>query len=265
MIGLKDLLPQERDVTAGPEEIEKLAHDIEERGLDYAIVIYDGVVLDGLKRIAAFRYLRRKEIPAVVTDEFDVMCLAIAKARPEPMTVPRAVEFVELTWKANRALYKHRKKMLGATKKAAQGPASGIPLRVILVEATGLTLGRIELAMRIVRRSLSDPVTAERLQEVKDGTLSLYAYQSWTRERELLETGEVASVEEVRTVMERGLRALGTTIETMGKFGNASVLTLSERQKIIDMLSVRVQALRKLNTTIRQGVDQETDRMMEEM
>jgi len=64
--------------------------------------------------------------------------------------------------------------------------------------------------------------------------------------------------------MERGLRTLAMTIETMAKFGAAPQLTLAERQKIMDVLGVRKVALRNLGKKIREGMNQEMEETSDE-
>jgi len=247
---LADLLPQGRATTASPEQIKDLALDIQVHGLKHPIIVYDGQVLDGLARIEAFKSLGMEQIAAIVSNRFDELCLALAKSRSKPMDYPRAVALIELLSGPRHEFVSERRKETGSTKKPAKGPAEGMQVRDLYVAATGMPPGRTELAQRLIARAATDPGSAKKLEEVKAGTVTLYGWKRWL-DRGIEEPVPEAPTDEVRAVMERGLRTLAMTIETMAKFGPASQLTLAERQKIMDVLGARKVALRNLGKKIR--------------
>jgi len=260
---LADLLPQGRATTASPEQITDLALDIQVHGLKHPIIIYDGQVLDGLARIEAVKSLGAEQILAIVPDRFDELCIALSKSRGKPMESPRVVALMEHLSDLRHEFVIERRKETGSTKKAAKGPAEGIQVRDLYVAATGVPAGRVELAQRLVARAAIDPGSAKKLQEVKAGEVTLYGYKRWL-EKGIEEPAPEAPADEVRAVMERGLRTLAMTIETMGKFGSASQLTLPERQKIMDVLGTRRTALRNLGKKIREGMNQEMEETSDE-
>jgi hypothetical protein len=258
---IKDLPPQGRTVTNSKDEIQKLAEDIKERGLEHPIVVCDGKVLDGLKRIEAFKVLGRTEIPALVSTHFAEICLEMAAARTEEMSVNRALELIEDLHKPKETFLKARKAASGRGKGGLKGPGQGISLRKLMANATGFSEGRLEIALGLVARAQTDPATFNKLVEIRNGTETLYGYQRWRITRPNTLQTAVAPAEEVRLVMERGLRTLATTIEALGKFGSASVLTLSERTQVVEVLNERWRNLRQLMTLIRKGIEQEMEEL----
>ncbi len=257
---LADILPQGRATTATPEQIKELAQDIADKGLKHPIIIFDGQVLDGLARIEAYKSLGLAEIPVMVSDRFDELTLALAKSRTSRLDTSRAVSLIGTLRHPMAQFVSDRRTETGSTKKPATGPAQGISLRELIQNATGLSQGRCELAIRLVRRAAIDPESAKRLQEVLSGQMTLYGYKRWfdRLEDEPLVEFE-ATVDEVRMVMDRGLRVLSTTVETISKFGAAEQLTLGERQKVMDSLTKSTQALRKLSKSIRHGMNSEME------
>ena len=260
---LADLLPQGRATTASPEQITDLALDIQVHGLKHPIIIYDGQVLDGLARIEAVKSLGAEEIAAITPDRFDELCIALAKGGNGPMESQRVVALMEHLSDLRHEFVVERRRETGSTKKAAKGPAEGIQVRDLYVAATHVPPGRVELAQRLVSRAATDPGSAKKLQEVKAGTVTLYGYKRWL-EKGVEEPAPEAPADEVRAVMERGLRTLAMTIETMAKFGAAPQLTLAERQKIMDVLGARKVALRNLGKKIREGMNQEMEETSDE-
>jgi hypothetical protein len=258
---LADLLPQERTTEATPEEIQKLADDILINGLKHAIVIFDGQVVDGLARIEAFKILGREEIPAMVSDKFEVLAPSIAKARTQVMSEGDAVTRLLILNPAIDRLVSYRRITSGGIKKS--GVTLGLSIRELVTMATGLTLGKAEIARRLVRRA-SDPEVLKKIEQIKAGQTTLYGYLRWQQEGEGNELEPVATADEVRLVMNKGLRALATTVETLSKFGPASQLTLTERQKIMDSLSKSLRAGRKLGATIRKGMHEEMEETSDE-
>jgi hypothetical protein len=256
---IKDLLPQGRILTGTKGEIQKLADDIALRGLDRPIITCDGAVLDGLKRIQAFQLLGRTEIPAMVSDSYPELCLALAEVLTEEMPVNRLLFTVETLHRPKVAFVKARKAASGRGKTGLKGPGEGVAIRKLLRDATGVSEGRLEIALGLVAHAKTDPVIAIKLQEIRNGTETLYGYQRWRINRNESLQAPVAPAEEVRQIMDRGLRTLDTTIETISKFGPVTVLTLSERRQISEMLSERWRKLRQLENLIRKGIEQEME------
>lgn len=261
---LADLLPQGRATTASPEQIKELAQDIQDNGLKHPIIVSDGQVLDGLARIEAYKSIGLDAIPVIVSDRFDELALAIEKGRDGPMETPRAVALIGQMQPLRLKFVSDRRRETGSTKRPAKGPAEGVQVRDLFVRATGMTPGRVELAQRLQTRAATDTGSVKKLEEVLAGRLTLYGYKRWL-DRNLEEPAlEAAPADEVRTVMERGLRTLAMTIETMAKFDTAEQLTLAERQKIMDVLSLRKAALRKLGNRIREGMNHEMEENSDE-
>jgi len=262
-LDISGMSPQNRPMTASPDEIKALAKDIHDRGLQHPIVVLtNGVVVDGLKRIEAFKHLKVAQIPAVVTDDLPEMEPVVVAAREnEPLPVNRTLEMLDDLVEVRAQLNQQRKVESGRRRHIKKGvkfePRPTI--RAMLVNMTGMSQGRMEIATHIVKRYSVDPEVALKLQQIKDGKETLNGYQAWYLRRNEEFQRPVYPVDEVRTVMERGTRTLATTIEAMGKFGTANVLTLSERTQLVDVIRARASSLFSLARMIRNGITQERE------
>jgi ParB-like nuclease family protein len=256
-----DLLPQHREVQATEEDIKELAASIEAIGLKHPITVFDGIVVDGLKRIAAYKLLKRKTVPAFVSDDYAELCLHIETCRTPgmAMSLERVLDIIEALNPAREDFIRLRRMEHGRTKRRAEGPAAGVPLRKLMGQAVGLSESRIELLYRVRRAAEYDAAVKTKLEDLRQGRTTMYEFQRWERRRTLAELAPVVSAEEVRTVMERGLRTIGTALEAMGKFGTASVLTRAEREQVLSgLIEVRTRLLR-LHRDIRGGLKDEVE------
>jgi ParB-like chromosome segregation protein Spo0J len=255
-----DLPPQHREVQATEEDIKELAASIGAIGLKHPITVNtDGVVIDGLRRIQAFTLLKRKTIPAFVSDNYAELCQNIAAGRPPGRVMPldRVLEIIESLDDARAMFARRRRTAHGSEKKHL--PAAGVPIRRLMSQAVGLSESRVELLNRARRAAEYDAATKAKVEDLRSGRESMYGFQRWEQRRALAQTLPVTSADEVRTVMERGLRTIGTALEAMSKFGPASVLTRAEREQVLsDLIEVRTKVLR-LHREVRGGLKDEVE------
>jgi len=256
-----DLPPQRREVQATEGEIVELAARIKAVGLKHPITVIDGVIADGLLRVEAYKHLKLKTIPAVVSDDFVELCLALEASREPTETLPtgRVLEIMELLEPARARFHHRRRRIRGVTKKKVEGDTAGIPIRKLLGRAVGLSESRVELLKRARQMAEVDDAAKVKLEELRAGTESMYGWNKWVQRRTLAELAPVASADEVRTVMERGLRTIGTALEAMSKFGTATVLTRAEREQVLkELITMRTRLLR-LHREIRGGLKDEVE------
>lgn len=266
---IDDLPEQKRQLVATEQEILALAKDIKQHGLQHPIAVYDGVVVDGLKRIAALVHLRHRTVPALTSDDFVELCDHIKLSRPEgtpPATISRTLDMIADLW-PTRELFTRRQK-IAAGKQRHMGRFTQTKAserrtpRSILGGALGWGDNRTEIITLAYRTSLTDPVAREKLEEVRAGLMSIYGWQAWNTNRSVVLV-PTAPAEEVRTVMERGLRAINNALDAMGKFGSVDVLTISERETITKELNQQRVKILQLSKSIRAGILDEVEEVSE--
>lgn len=265
---IDDLIAQPREHDASEDEIATLAKDIKAVGLQHPIVVSDGVVVDGLKRIAALIKLKQEVIPAIVSTDLPELAEALEAQRVRTPSTTRLIQLTEALAPAKAAYVKARRAFAGKKRgKSGAFPKGTEPTtRMLVSRATGVPGGKIEVLTTLMRLAELDPVMRSKLAELRRGKGSIYGLQTWMsiRSRGELTLVPTASADEVRAIMERGLRSIATTIEAMSKFGDASVLTQSERKQLLDSIGGQRTSMLALAKRIRQGLIAEEEQQEEE-
>ena len=262
-LAIADILPQGRQVHPTKDEVKVLAKSIQGEGLRHPIVVSGGVVIDGLKRIEAYKYLDLPKIQALVSENYEEICLELEKAREgESLDVGRQIDLMEVIEPLRMERVTEGKRKAG---RARAGTFRGsvkvttTPIPELLMKATGATRARNEILSTAIRVAKIDPEAREMLAEVAAGKMGVYAFQKWNLGRQREDLIPIVSAEEVRIVMERGLRTLATTVETMSKFGPATVLTLGEREQIAARINYLARGLNALVRLIRREITNEVE------
>lgn len=260
---ISDLVPQPREHGASEDEIQTLAKDIKAIGLQHPIVVSDGIVVDGLKRIAALRKLKEHTIPAVVSTELPELAEALEAQRIHRPDNARLLHLAMALETAKVAYVKQRRTFAGQ----ARGQGGAFPkgaqptTRDLMTRATGATYGRMEVLSTLTRLAELDPTVKEKLKDLLKGKQTIYGLQTWVHQRTRgeLKLIPTATAAEVRAIMERGFRSIATTIEAMGKFGDMSVLTQSERKQLLDSIGAQRSSMLALARAIRRGLVEEEE------
>src|SRR5262245_53066184 len=156
---------QARHVHASKEEIRDLANNIKAHGLTHSIIIADGVVIDGLKRLEAYKALKRDTIPAFVSDNFVELADRLDAAQAGGVTnMPRVIELAQALSVYKDRYTRMRKQYAGAKKHARTYPGYGLTVRQHLSRALGVSEGRVEILMHSIRVAKADPEIKEKLE-----------------------------------------------------------------------------------------------------
>ena len=262
-LAIADIVPQGRQVYLSEDELNVLAKSIQGEGLRHPIVVSDGVVFDGLKRIEAYKHLGLPKIQAMVSENFEEICNALEEGREKKeLDIGRQVDLMEVLEPLRLARVTEGKRKAG---RARAGTFKGsvkvtvAPIPELLVRATGSSRARNEILSTAIKLAKIDPEVRGALAEVAAGKMGVYSFQKWNLSRQREDLIPVASAEEVRIVMERGLRTLATTVETMSKFGPATVLTLMERDQIAARVNYLARNLQALTRLIRKEIANEVE------
>lgn len=238
---IEDLKPQDRPVAATVKELRALADDIHTNGLKHPILVMDDIVVDGLKRIEAFKLLGRARIPALVTTNYGEATHFLTKVREgAPVEPPRNVEIVEQLDQFRLQYHKMRyyPKMAKANKSAPWGQYSS---RQLMARALGCAESYAEAIILLTRAADTDPELTRRLALVKKGQDTIHgAYQAYRR-RKVREEFAQAPAEEIRTTTTRGFQTLETTLTAMSKYG--TMLSLPREERVTMLL--RAEELRR--------------------
>ncbi len=175
------------------------------------------------------------------------------------MEMPRILDMIADLERARKTFMRRRRRWSGTHKTKMPGLGSGMQIREILHVATGLSIGRLDKAIQYGAEAQIDPTIRELWESVRRGDQTLYGMDLAVAKLRKPEEDPLGTAEEVRAVMERGLRTLTTTIETMSKFGSANVLTLRERMELSKQVEKRRSAIASLNRKIRDGMQREVE------
>lgn len=230
---IEDMKPQDRPVVATRKELRELADDIDANGLKYPILVMDDTVIDGLKRIEAFKLLGRARIPALITTNFGEAAMHLVKVRAGGDIEPgRKIELVEQLepYRQQHHRLRYYPKLL---KENHAQPWGSYRTRQLLAMALGAAESYAEAMLLMVKVSATDPEVARRLALVKKGQDTIHGvYHSYRRNR-LRQDHVSAPVSEIRTVVNRGIQTMTTTLEAMNKYGSMLAVPSSERIEIL--------------------------------
>lgn len=250
---ISDLPSQARQVRASKEEIAQLADNIKKVGLQHPIIVTEGIVVEGLKRVAAFKLLKIPTIPAFVSTDYVELCERLTLQRPERDTdLPRAIELVKDLWPSR---VEHGRSLRSVRRKGRN--ENYVTPRAMMGKAIGVGDNRAETLTQAVKYAQIEPEVALKLELMSNGKMSAGEFSRWFLRRPSPSLTGVASTEEVRMVMERGLRTIATAIEAMSKFGDASALTQAERQLIVQNISVQRLKFLQIGREIKRGLEME--------
>lgn len=260
VIQMGDLLPQSRAAVVRAGEIEALAKDIKAHGLTHKVLVYDGVVLDGLKRIEALRHLKIDYIPVIVPNTLAEAAEALKDQRiledSDDNNTVRAMDLLPALERLRVAWVKYRRTAAGQARWNKEMGGKGISTRQLLSIALGISPGRVEILQNSLTRATEDSSVRDLLEAVRRGSMSLYGIQTIKHRRKREALYPIVSADEVRSVWERGLRTLGTAIEAIGKFRSVDVVTLAERRDMVKHLDAQrvniSKIMKKINTSIRE-------------
>lgn len=255
---IEDLPPQKREVQISEEELQRLVKDIKDRGLAWPILVTEsGVVLDGLRRIEAYKKMRIKQIPAVVSDELGTLGIAYQDKPRGEIRMDRVVEILEDVKDIHVRWNKKRRILAASTAGVGSAPGAGVATRVLLSYLTGLSEGRVEILLMANRLAEIDTEVKERVDMVRNGYESVYGLRTWLDKRKHPEPVNDTPPAEVWGTMERALRTIGMAIEQMAQFGSATMLTRAQREWISADLGKHRSAMARQRTALVNGVDDE--------
>lgn len=229
---IEDMLPQDRPVTATEKELRALADDIHANGLKHQILVMDGIVVDGLRRIEAFKLLGRARIPALVTLNYGEATFHLAKVREgEKIEPPRSIEIVEALEPYRQQYHKLRYYPKQAAENAAK-PWGSIPTRRLLARALGTAESYSEAMLLIIRSASENSEVARRLALVRKGQDTIHGVYKLYRRIATTGGHESAPASEIRTTVTRGFQTLDTTLNAMVKYGTMLALPREERVEL---------------------------------
>lgn len=260
-----DLIPQARQAKATEQEVKSLAKDIEANGQLVPIVVVDGAVYDGLQRIQALKLLKRSTVDAVVVDTLPELALHMADQRakhPEAYNssnMYRVFEMNEIASKLKERLLRNRRMFSGAKKAQLQGVGRGMPARLLMSMALGISESRVEILSTGLKLAETDLAVKKWMDAIRNGETTLYAMAGWREIRKKEAQLPQAPVEEIRGVMDRGTRAVAMAVEQMSKFGPATTLTIADRQDLVREIEALRAKLLGLKKTIQRGVNAEVE------
>jgi ParB-like nuclease domain len=251
---IEDLAPQHRLPVATREDLRSLADDIHTNGLRHPITVSGGVVLNGLKRVEAFKLLGRARIPAFVSEDYRELCEQLAESREgEKVDIARAMSLVSDLLPI-RSRYITWRKRISAAKRAETTSLLGV--RHLLASTIGHTGGATEALSAIMTRAAVDPEVAKRAQNIITGDETLYGMlRELRREGTLRKEGDrYTTAEQARAVVESGLRSLATTHGQLVRLGDLAQLTPQEREAFLAALELHRRAIAALGRDIRRGM-----------
>jgi hypothetical protein len=262
---ISDLLPQARRARIEPGEIAALAKSIKAEGLRFPIIVHDGVVLNGLKRIEAYKILKRDKIPTRIPASILEVAPELEAQREGSdglSTIGRTVELAEALQPLQAAWIRDRRIRAGQARSRGIVNETNPGMRVMLAQALGMSEGRVEILKSALQKEDVDPDLRAHMDLVRKGLATLYSLQSWLYNRKRMRLLPLVSAEEAREVSERALRSMGAAVEAINKFGSMDMLTRSEREQVAIALRDHRAAIgrlaSKINTSIREEMAKET-------
>lgn len=254
---IEDLIPQGRPVGATTKELRALADDIHTNGLKHPILVMDGIVVDGLKRIAAFKLLGRARIPALVTTNFGEACFHLEKTREgQQLLVLRVIELVEAMEPFRQRYHKLRYSPKLHEENLAK-PWGGLVSRTLVARAVGMSDSYAEALMQLLKVARSDPEIARRIALIKRGEDTVHGAYQAKRRRHNNHIITNAKPAEIRTTTTNGLQTMETTIAAMAKFGSMLTLPREERITLISAINEVKRELYMVAKGIREGLNME--------
>lgn len=239
---IEDMGPQDRPVAATKRDLRDLADDINANGLNFPILVMDGIVIDGLKRIEAYKLLGRARIPALVTNNFGEAAFFIASVRGDGvLEPPRNVEVAEQLEPFRQQYHKIRyyPKLAKENKSKPWGKLSS---RQLLAHALGTAESYAEALILMVGVAKTDPEIARRVALIKKGQDTIHGVYSLYRRRKGQYEFVNTPAAEIRSTLERGFQTMETTLAAMSKYGSMLTLSRDERAAIVQQIdSIRRQ------------------------
>lgn len=253
---IEDMLPQGRPVTAIKGELRKLADDIHNEGLKYPILVMDGIVIDGLRRIEAFKLLGRARIPALITTNFGEAALYLEKVRQDAggFSTRRHVEIVEQLEPFRQRF--HKRRFNRETDDADKPWNDGSSTRALLARALGRSESSTEALLFLTKNS-NIPEVERRLALIKRGEDTIHGLRQWIARAHPNSEYANASAPEVTAAMERGFQDLATTLSAMSKYGAMTALSRSHRARLLEEVGKIRRQLYSLAKEIKTGLQLE--------
>lgn len=254
---IEDLGPQDRKVDADKKQLRELADDIHTNGLKHSIVVLDGVVIDGLKRIEAFKLLGRARIPALVTNNFGEAALYLEKVREGAQVgPPRNVEIVEqlepFRQRYHKLRYSERLWSLNLAK-----PWGPFTSRTLMAKAIGNSESYTETLLMILKHAPTNEDLARRLALIRRGEDTVHGTYWAFRRQVVAQVHSSAKPEEVKTVMSRGFQTMETTLEAMAKYGAMFSLSREEREDFVQQYQEIRRRIYTATKEIKEGLQTE--------
>lgn len=251
---IEDMVPQGRPVTATEKDLRGLADDIHANGLKHPILVMDDVVVDGLKRIEAFKLLGRARIPAVVTVNYGEATHYLQKVREgEKIEPPRNLEIVDDLEPFRQQYHKMRYYPKLAKENAAK-PWGKLSTRKMLAQALGVAESYAEAILLIMKSAAEHSEIARRVALIKKGQDTVHGVYKLYRRIQVTGDHEPAAVAEIRTTTTRGFQTLETTIAAISVHGSMLSLPRSEREEIVRKAELAKRQLFQLTKVIKDGL-----------
>lgn len=253
---IEDMVPQGRPVDADETELRTLADDIHKHGLKHPILVMDGIVVDGLKRVEAFKLLGRARIQAMVTTNFGEATAYLQKVRgTSKFGTRRQIEIAEQL-EPFRARFHKRRFNADVVEDDAKKSWANIPSRTLLARALGRSESSTE-ALLFLLKNVQIPEVGRRLALIKKGEDTIHGLRQWVAKSHPYQDFADASVPEITTAMNRGFQDLNTTLDAMSKYGAMSALSRRQRAQVLSEVDKVRRQLYRLAKEVRTGLQLE--------
>lgn len=247
-----DEISTDRVVDAG-DDLTDLTNSIQEIGLQRPITLTQDLdLIDGLRRIEAYRRLGQTHIEAVVTYMYPRACESIQRTREHGLhALPLTGERIWEVYKAIHPLLMiTRSHYSRGVPKGKKTPSSGG--RPLLTRALGIKSEALLQAITQVHRALSNPDLSARAQEaialIKEGKLSYYGAVPFLTKQNGL-TGNVVAPSEQREMLSNAATTLRATMKAMEQLGPLHKRLTSEEVNV--RITELAQSRTKLNKLIK--------------
>lgn len=250
-----DMIPQGRPVHADKGELRKLADSIHTDGLQHPILVMDGIVIDGLKRVEAFKLLGRARIPAKITTHFGEATEHLEGVRNGgKFGTTRQVEIVEQLEPFRQRFHKRRYNSDVMDEEDKRW--NDISSRTMLSRAIGRSESSTEALLYLINH-IQIPEVARRLVLIKRGEDTIHGLRQWIAKSHPRQSYANAAAPEITAATDRGFQDLTTTLEAMSKYGAMTALSRAHRAKILGEVEKVRRQLYYMAKEIRTGLQLE--------
>ena len=217
------------------------------------VVLEDGTLIDGLRRLAAAKAAGLEYVPVAVVSDFAKAAEVLAKAHEGRPCSPRraweimsALEPMAKAWAYERRAYNARLMREG---KRGKGAHRGVGTRTLLRKSAGLTYDQLSESIRFIYRKAEqgDPRAMELVARIDRGDMTPgLARETYNGTIRL--SGDIRERAEQKTLLETGPQRLASVMQSLVRLGSPVQLKPEEIAKAIESLhSSRTQLTMLIN------------------